>query len=223
MVRGSYLSDKELLAFGVIRTKDRWSGRARYTVPCDVCGKLVETGSYNTESVYMCKECTHETVSVRNRIKELAKWKNYQESEHGQGISYESYHRFDSAVKKFSDKYSDAIEKAKKYANVFDSTPEVIACIELLYIGVKVIAHQKVGSYTVDFCLPDEKLVVEIDGSLYHNDDVKDFWRDSAIKNMLGGQWEIKHVPADAVANDHAAFGRLIRKAIDSRHFELKA
>lgn len=221
MVSGVYLTDEELSAFGVTRIND--SGRrVRYIVPCDMCGETFETTKYNTRNVYKCDQCAYESAATRNKIIEMAKWRNREMNNYQMGISYEHFHRFENAVTKFDKTYSEAIEKARGYADTFDSTPEAVACIELLHIGAKVISHQKVGGYTVDFCLPKEKLVIEIDGSLYHKDERKEYWRDCAIKDALGDGWEVKHVPADAVTSNHSFFGKCMLKLIDDRQFELK-
>lgn len=221
MVRGSHLSDKELAAFGVTRTKNK-NNRAKYIIPCDICGEPIESASYTTEKIYKCSSCLNEANVVRNKIMEMVQWRNRDLEQYDVGISYEHFNRFEKGAQKFDESYSDAIEKARKHAETFDSIPEVIACIELLHIGAKVIPHQKVGSYTVDFCLPKEKLVIEIDGSLYHKDASKEYWRDSSIKSALGDKWEVKHMPADAVASNHKFFGHCMKRMLNKRRSELK-
>lgn len=221
MVSGIYLSDEELSVFGVVRFKGG-NGRVRYIVPCDMCGEKIETTKYNTNNVYKCSQCASESKAMRNRIIEMAKWRNRCANDYQMGISYEHFHRFENATKKFDKSYSDDIEKAREYADTFDSIPEVVACIELLHIGAKVISHQEIKGYTVDFCLPKEKLVIEIDGSLYHKDEKKEYWRDCAIKSALGDDWEVKHIPAEAVTSNHKFFGRCMSKLLDDRRFELK-
>ena len=70
--------------------------------------------------------------------------------------------------------YEPAIQKAKLAYNKYDSVPEAIAAIVLLHCGYRVIAQQPVSDYTVDFVLPDKKLAIEVDGSIYHADAAKE-------------------------------------------------
>lgn len=220
MVGGIHLTDEELAILGVTRTKK--NGQTKYIVPCDVCGELIETTKYSTNSVYKCKSCHSEEVAIKNKILEMVKWRNNELEAKELGADYEHFHRFENATKKFNKAtYSKDIEKARKAMGKFDSVPEAVACIELLHIGARVIVQQKIGSFTVDFCLPKEKVVIEIDGSLYHKDKDKEFKRDYVLKNHLGDDWIIKHIPSDSVMSNHKFFGQCIKKLIDDRRFEL--
>ncbi len=129
--------------------------------------------------------------------------------------------RFNSAAARFGADYSHSIATARRIIGDFDSIPEAVACIELLHLGTRVIHHQKVGGYVVDFCLPVEKVVVEIDGSLYHSDEAKEEIRDYAIRHMLGEGWTVRHIPADNLSRQHKTFGRAMRKMLNARRKEL--
>lgn len=223
MVMGFYLSDEELEVFGVAREKKaRWNGRCMYTVHCDICGEPIRTPFYNTDNVYKCESCKDKEIETSRRIKKLLKNKIEYEEAIEVGIDYDHYKRFESAVSNFGIKYYCAIEQASSVMDKFGSIPEAIACIELLYIGAKVIPQQKIGRYVVDFCLPDEKLIIEIDGALYHQNPNKEYWRDVAIKNLVGEEWMIKHIPAESLKDNHALFGKSMKKLLDDRKYELK-
>ena len=220
MVRGCHLSDDELAVFGVKRSRDRWGNRD-YIIHCDVCGETMRTRKYNTNNVYKCKLCTEKDAKAKDELKKLRKEAIEREESKQEGIDYTHYHRFESAVEKLEPKYYLSILQAEKVKDKFDSVPEVLACVELLYIGARVIPHQKVGDFTVDFCLPDEKVVIEIDGELYHSNKDKEYRRDYALKNMLGSDWVVKHIPAETLKKNHALFGKNIKKLLDDRRFEL--
>lgn len=51
----------------------------------------------------------------------------------------------------------------------------------------------------MDYFLPDENVVVEVDGSPYYSDEDKEYMRDYALRHMLGNGWTVRHVPADAI------------------------
>ena len=219
-MNGSSMSDAQLAEIGVSRTHPDY-GNVIYTVPCAICGEPIKMRSFTTEKAYRCSCCKSKAIEhYQARVKD-AKRKYETEMAKGYGTDYVHFHRFDKAAAKFGVSYYPDIERARTVIDKFDSMPEVVACIELLHIGARVIVHQKVSDYTVDFCLPDEKVILEIDGSLYHKDATRTFARDNALSHMLGGEWTIKHVPADAVAKNHAAFGRNMRKMLNKKRKEL--
>lgn len=220
MVAGCHLSERELAVLGVKRITNKY-GKLYYSVPCDVCGKHINTTRYNTAKIYRCYTCENKRAVDNNKIKKLAIERVEFEESQESGVDYDHYHRFESAVWNLEPKYLFAIQEAEKFRDKFGSVPEVLACVELLYIGARVIPQQKVGSYSVDFCLPDEKVVIEIDGSLYHANKDKEYRRDLVLMNALGSNWEIKHIPAESVKKNHALFGRMMKRYLDDRRFVL--
>ena len=220
MTSGAKLTDEELAVLGVSRETTEY-GYDVYTIPCVICGLPVRERKYSTKKIYKCRLCRDDVLRKQHAKKKIAIEQHERMMAEEVGSDYAHYHRFESGVKKFGIKYLSAITQAEKVMYKFESVPEVVACIELLYIGARVIPHQSVGGFTVDFCLPDEKVVIEIDGSIYHADSDKEYRRDYAIKNMLGSGWVIRHIPSDAVMKNHEAFGKGIKRLIDDRRFEL--
>ena len=220
-MRGSSLTDEELQALGISRHKAEY-GNAIYTVPCAICGRAVKTRSFSTNKVYKCSLCKSDVARKMSEKAKAAKLEHDSIMAEGLGTDAKHVTRFEKAAALFDDSYSKSIAKARTVIDRLDSVPEVIACIGLLKIGARVIAHQKVGMYTVDFCLPDEKVVVEVDGSIYHADEMKAHRRDLAVTRMLGMGWVVRHIPADAIEKDHIAFERNMRRMLDKRREELK-
>lgn len=214
------MTDEELNRLGVTRKTDDF-GRAVYLVPCVVCGKPVGMHMFTTQKVVKCSFCKKEIEKRRKAKVDAAREEILSILAEDLGTDYEHLRRFEKATTKFGRAYADNIETARNAIDEFDSVPEVVACIELLHIGTRVIVHQKVGDYTVDFCLPEEKVVVEIDGSLYHNDEAKEQMRDYAISHMLEGDWKIRHIPADAVMKNHVVFGKGMKHMLNERREEL--
>ena len=215
MARGIDLTDNQLAQIGVTRGKDAFG--TVYSVPCDSCGEPVHTRTYSTNKKYVCRFCKSEVAKRTIEKREKRHEAIVSVFQADSGLDPVHFKRFESAACKFGDAYDRDVELARTVADRFDSVPEAVACIELLHIGAKVIAHQKVGDYTVDFCLPDDKLVVEIDGSIYHADETREQMRDYALKHMLGDGWEVRHIPADAVMRNHRAFGSGMRKMLEAR------
>lgn len=216
MAGGSSFTDEELAELGVSRKKDEY-GRTFYEVPCVVCGRPVGMRVFSTQKIVKCNFCKKEIKKKRDAKIEAAREELLSILADDLGTDYEHLKRFEKGSSKFGQAYADNIETARKAIDKFDSVPEVVACIELLHIGARVIVHQAVNDFTVDFCLPDEKVVVEIDGSIYHTDDAKQFIRDNAVTHMLGDGWDVRHVPSDAVMKNHEAFGRSMRKMLNAR------
>lgn len=216
MAWGSSMTDEELNLLGVTRIKNDY-GKTVYFVPCVVCGKPIGTHSFSTDKIFKCDFCKSEIAKKRKARIESAREELLGILADDLGTDYEHLKRFEKGASKFGDAYADNIETARKAIDKFDSVPEVVACIELLHIGVRVIAHQKVGDFTVDFCLPDDRIVVEVDGSIYHTDEAKEQMRDYAIMHMLGDGWEVRHVPSDAIMKNHAAFGKGMRRMLNAR------
>lgn len=214
------MTDAELNQLGVTRKTDDF-GRTVYLVPCVICGKPVGMHIFTTEKIVKCSFCKNEVAKRRKAKVDAAREEILSVLAEDLGTDYEHLRRFEKATTKFGRSYYDSIETARKAIDKFDSVPEVVACIELLHIGTKVIIHQKVGNFTVDFCLPDEKVVIEIDGSLYHNDVCKEQVRDHAITYMLDGDWEIRHIPADPVMKNHAAFGQGMKRMLNARRHRM--
>lgn len=124
---------------------------------------------------------------------------------------HEQYTKAADIMRKYSG-YDAAIEQAYNAYVKFGSTPEAVAAIAMIHAGIKIIPQQPVSDYHVDFALPDDKLVVEIDGSIYHTDTAKEALRDETIKYNLGDGWRVLHIPADTVTVNPRAFELLIKR-----------
>lgn len=162
-------------------------------IPCAKCGNIMVKSMYNPEKVYLCDYC---------KRAEDSKKKIAFESEYD-GIRTRKEMQFDKAVETLrgvSDKdYSKAIVLAERRAEQYGSIPEAMTAIVLVHNGHRVIPQQPIGRYKVDFCLPDYKIIIEVDGELYHADNNKVLERDAAIQYAIGLDWEIIHLPAEMV------------------------
>ena len=164
-----------------------------YYPKCSVCGSETKSWNYLRDLNYTCKTC--KTVrefsekETRAFVDEVTKDK-----------------RFDRAVERVSKhtgkrfkQYKRAIEIVKQNLyneKWFDSTEEIMAAIELIKNNYKIKHQTTVGRYRVDFLIPEEKIVLEIDGSIYHTSKTKDkeTLRDNLIKFNLGDGWEVIRV-----------------------------
>lgn len=97
--------------------------------------------------------------------------------------------------------YREAIdvveEHYKNNLNKYDSAHEMLAAIILIDNELETKTQYKVGKYTVDFCLPGLKIVLEIDGGLHRHSLYKDNNRDIEIRSILGKDWEVVRIKTE--------------------------
>lgn len=177
-----------------------------YVVPCHRCGTETERTIYTSEKEYLCEYCK---LTLKRKVAA---------QQEPVGIQTKKELALDKAkdcirkqVKNF-EAYDTAVKLAEKRAESFGSIPEAMVAIELLRLGYKVIPQQKVGKYRVDFALPEIKVVIEVDGGLYHKNIYKND-REAIIQLSLGMKWEIIHIPAELISQDI----QKLKKVIDSR------
>ena len=60
-------------------------------------------------------------------------------------------------------------------------------------------SQKKIGDAKVDFYIPEIKIILEVDGSIYHSDSNKNFLRDRRIMSVVGEKWEIVHIDANKI------------------------
>ena len=98
--------------------------------------------------------------------------------------------------------YRKAYENILEYENgvkVFDSAHEVVTYMELCRCGTTAIPNFNIKRYRADFSLPDEKIILEIDGHLHKTKTVQDEKRDREIRAELGDEWEVVRIPTEYV------------------------
>ena len=183
-----------------------------YCIPCARCERIVRRLSYNGDRSYYCDYC-------KKAIKAKKATKPHLEIE---SIATKKEKAFEKAVeqiklqvKRFG-QYEPHIERARGRCEMFGSMPEAMVAIELLRLGYRVIPQQKIAKYRVDFALPDVKIVIEVDGELYHSKQ-KDGDREAIIQMALGLDWEIIHVPAELISKDIQKLRRVIETILQHR------
>lgn len=169
------------------------SGRAVYYIPCEVCGGKVKRTQYSRKRNYICDYCKG-LLKKKEKIvisKEIISAQTKAEK------------RFEKAVEEIKhqvkniDEYKNEIKIAKTKTELYGSIPEAMVAIELLKLKYKIIPQQKVGKYRVDFALPKEKIIIEVDGKIFHNGTSGN--REAEIQLMIGLDWKIIHIPAESI------------------------
>lgn len=81
----------------------------------------------------------------------------------------------------------------------FASSHEMVAAMELIRKRVKIKSQQTVGSFRVDFMLPEREVILEIDGHMHRNRKIKDSKRDIDLRHLLGKEWEVIRIPTEEI------------------------
>lgn len=177
-----------------------------YKIPCGCCGKIITKLHYRKDIVQMCDYCKLKIKNKKAELqKELIETKSKREKQFDKAVN-----EIKKQVKDFS-KYEKAIKIANERAEKYGSIPEAMVAIELLKLGYSIIPQQKVGKYRVDFVIPKQKNVIEIDGSLYHKNVYKGD-RESTIQMSLGIEWRIIHIPAELIAKNITKLNEIIQQ-----------
>lgn len=104
-------------------------------------------------------------------------------------------------------KYKDAIdaveEKITEAPDKFDSSYEVLTAIILVHNCIYSKMQYRIGDYQVDFFLPDDKVILEIDGERHSHRKGYDSIRDEYIRRTLGEPWQIIRIPT-SLLDKHA-------------------
>ena len=192
-----------------IRINDGY-GKNRITTyypECQYCGQEVKTFSYSANKKYSCEECKDKNkISVK--------------MEQEENIFDKKEEKLKTAVKRISEvadinKYEKAINLIHKNlhnAGWFQSTEEIMVGIELIKCGEKIKHQVKIGKYCVDFAIPSKKLVIEVDGTIFHPKSLrgKEYERDEYIKYMQGHDWQIVHISDTDINTNVTKLGKAI-------------
>ena len=182
-----------------------------YELSCANCKAPIIAYNYSRNKIYICEIC-------RKRIKEKKRIAQYIDVP---DVPTKHEKRFAAACDELKSKtgaryaeYKRAIEIAKTRCEKYDSIPEAMVAIELIRNGYQIIPQQSIGRLKVDFAIPKQKLIIEVDGSAFHKDKRKSLSRDGEIQFALGLDWVIIHIPAEYIRDDIRKLNDYILKAV---------
>lgn len=170
-----------------------------FEIPCEKCGKTYEQRRiYRSNDRHLCPRCRNMDKLQDAMVKQAILDKLYTPGQQRFSKARELYCQQVKSAKN----RDRAIDVAERACEKFDSIPEAMVGIELIRLGYRVFPQHKVGRYRADFAIPDQKLIVEVDGSLYHKDKTKRLQRDAAIEYIVGFDWTVVHIPAELIQKD---------------------
>ena len=197
------------------QTKTRlalFGGAMHMSEICWKCGKEIDPWEYKDNMYFgrFCYGCYNEHVSQHQQtVAEYLRLKNVIMFERAMRFMEKSpiqsmtkYKRFATAVQRHS------AENPESYK----SAHEMITAVILLSEGIDFEINFKIGSYIVDFYIPEWKLIVEIDGERHSSSLKRDSNRDVIIRKTLGDEWEIIRIPTKYVEQDPELLPKAIQE-----------
>lgn len=154
---------------------------------CLMCEKELQ----KTKEKCLCNEC-QEKIKFIKKIDMVDKAERKLETPKHKAVG--------SSKKTLVSEYAKKVkERVASRENEFDSIPEVMIAIQLERNGLKYYSQKKIGDCKVDFVIPQIKMILEIDGEIYHKNADSSFLRDRKIMSLVGEEWEIVHIESEYV------------------------
>lgn len=174
-----------------------------YHPKCHKCNQETWSLNYRRGHKYTCAECKEKEREVKATCNKEKADRQFTQAVR---ILKKQIRR----NKKDLFNYAEAIEsvniKSQKN-NLFDSKEEMLVAMVLEEAEIAYRQQEKISDHKVDFILPYENIVIEVDGKLYHNSSnaQKDRDIDNNVQTSLGDDWLIIRLSDDAI-NDNALY-----------------
>lgn len=178
-----------------------------YKCNCERCGKTVVRINLRRDSLILCEYC-QKAIAKKKKMLEIDQTETKCERRFKQAVK-----NIKSQVNSFSD-YESAINIAKTKCECYGSIPEAMVAIELIKLKYSIIPQQKISKYKVDFALPKQKMILEVDGTAFHKNKYNGD-REAIIQLALGTDWKIIHINAELIAKDIKKLKEYMIKASD--------
>ena len=199
-----------------VRFKKGGPGGDWYYPLCHKCGAEVPVWRYESGTKYTCKKCKAEERMIAADTRK--------EQDHITRTA-----KLDKAINRIKAhgtyaKYENAISAARQMiddgGHIFDSTEEIETAIILLAEGINFRHQVRFGKrYIADFVLDDLKVVLEIDGDIFHGESKleKQQIRDDLIIAALGQEWEIVRIKTSALNQNITKLPKALKAVLKKR------
>lgn len=154
---------------------------------CVMCGQNYEN---NTRGSYKCPKCEQKLALVKKL--EMIDKAEYKLTRISGNKRMKRNIDLSSEIQNIRNRIIDGTDN-------FLSLQEVMVAIQLEHQNIKYESQKVINCKKVDFFLTELKIILEIDGELYHTDENKEFLRDRQIMRGIGEEYEIVHIEADSV------------------------
>jgi very-short-patch-repair endonuclease len=184
-----------------------------YYPKCHICGNEVKSMNYLQGKKYTCIECKLEK-KLSDKKKKVRDNFETKERKYDNAVSRYKKLGIGREILDYKPAFKKVYEKLHKYG-WYDSTEEIMVAIELEKNNIKYRHQVKFGTrYRADFVLDDEKIVLEVDGVLFHTEDTfdRESIRDNLILMTLGANWEVIRISDELINQDITKLVSAIRK-----------
>ena len=220
-----------------VKVKFEGSRGEVYYIPCCQCGAEVRSFSYHVKQKYICKECVELDRLIKKKERAEIRAKERAEQGIGQPIpkTQEQIEKIRAKNETMLSKamsridrmttlsiFTQAIAKVRGEMDagvIYQSTEEVLVALELSRKGIEYRTQVHFGPYRADFVLDANKIVLEVDGRLFHaaEREFKDNLRDGLIVAALGPRWEVIRITDDNINKNITKLTKAIARLIDYR------
>lgn len=199
-----------------VRIKRNLSGFDWYYPLCHNCGTEVPVWRYESGMKYICRKCKLEErlIIADARKEEDHKTRTAKlEKVIGRIKSHGTFAKYESAI-------ATARKMIDDGGHIFDSTEEIEVALVLLAEGINFRHQVRFGKrYVADFVLDDMKVVLEIDGDIFHGESrkAKQQIRDDLIIAALGPEWEIVRIKTSALNQNVTKLPKALKAVLKRR------
>ena len=197
-----------------IRTEKHGRNTIYYPLCCN-CGNEVMSMSYLRAVKYTCNDCKANAYLSDKEKKTM-------DSIPSKELKFNNAVKRIYKVTKNKKLYDIAIDRVHNKLHKkgwFDSTEEIMVAIELVKRNIRTKHQVKMGIYKADFVLPEKKVILEVDGVIYHTDRTrqKEEIRDNLIIANLGAEWEVVRITDELINQNITRLIPAINKIIRER------
>lgn len=146
--------------------KERNSSRPKTFIDCMECGLNYHPENGNLKQKTCSPQCSMTRRAKLGLTKKGRKYPHLQRARVGNCDTCGDEYR---AVKDFSDKKQRYCSHKCYMHSRKETTPERIVRETLEAIGIKFNQEHKIGRYYADFFIPEQNLVIEVDGTYWHS------------------------------------------------------
>ena len=159
---------------------------------CWGCGETISQG--NKGSRNWCDDCKE-----KHSLKQLKRYKLYMKLRSTlmleRAIRIIENQKFPVNILDYKEASGAIAETIKESPEKFDSAHEIVAAMELIRQRIRIKVHSTVGKRRPDIIIPEEKIVLEIDGYMHEYKRVEDKQYDIEVRKELGSEWEVIRIP----------------------------
>ena len=152
--------------------------------------------SYQHETTYTCQSCKF-LLGMHEREKRVSNNREPKEKKLENAIQRITHI---TAIGKYK-RAIKAVEAKLHDDKAFESTEEIMTALELERCNISYRHQVQFGRYRADFVIPNMKVVLEVDGTIYHGQEkrTKENLRDNLIVLALGAEWEVIRITDDLI------------------------